>query len=121
MKLKNKKEKRYRRHRRVKGKISGTADVPRLCIFRSGKHIYAQIIDDKKGKTLLVASDLELKKIKKRSAFQKRTLKGGDKPREEKARAGKVATAYEVGKLIAQKALDLAADKKGKENRKSSV
>lgn len=48
--------KRKRRHRRVRAKIKGTADVPRLCVFRSSKYIYAQIIDDEKGKTLAAVS-----------------------------------------------------------------
>jgi len=44
--------KKQRRHKRVRAKIKGTNDVPRLCVFRSNKYIYAQIIDDEKGKTL---------------------------------------------------------------------
>ncbi|MCD7742678.1 MAG: 50S ribosomal protein L18 [Oscillospiraceae bacterium] len=51
--------KRIRRHDRVRGKISGTAERPRLCVFRSEKHIYAQIIDDVAGKTLVSASSVE--------------------------------------------------------------
>lgn len=85
MKTKIKREKRRRRHRRIRAKIFGTATRPRLCVFRSLKHIYCQLIDDEKGKTLIAASDLELKKTKK-----KRTKK-------EKA--------FGVGKLIAEKAL----------------
>lgn len=50
-----KQEKRYRRHRRVRAKIFGTAKVPRLCVFRSSKYIYAQLINDDKGKTLAAA------------------------------------------------------------------
>ncbi|MCL2401344.1 MAG: 50S ribosomal protein L18 [Oscillospiraceae bacterium] len=50
---------RKRRHRRVRGKISGTAERPRLNVFRSDKHIYAQIIDDTAGNTLCAASSLE--------------------------------------------------------------
>ncbi len=50
---------RLRRHRRVRGKISGTAAYPRLDVFRSSKHIYAQIIDDVTGTTLVAASSLE--------------------------------------------------------------
>lgn len=80
-----KKEKRYRRHKRVRAKISGKKEKPRLCVFRSAKHIYAQIIDDEKGKTMVSASDLELKKV------------------EDKAK--------EVGKLIAKKAKDLKIEK----------
>lgn len=50
---------RLRRHRRVRGKISGTAEYPRLDVFRSSKHIYAQIIDDVSGTTLVAASSLD--------------------------------------------------------------
>jgi large subunit ribosomal protein L18 len=80
-----KKEKRYRRHKRVRAKIFGKKEKPRLCVFRSAKHIYAQIIDDERGKTMVSASDLELKKVK-------------DK-------------AKEVGKLIAKKALEKKIEK----------
>lgn len=52
-------EQRKRRHRRVRGKISGTSERPRLNVFRSAKHIYAQLIDDVTGKTLVSASSLE--------------------------------------------------------------
>ena len=55
----DKNEARLRRHRRVRNKISGTAARPRLDVFRSAKHIYAQIIDDVNGKTLVSASSLE--------------------------------------------------------------
>lgn len=50
---------RQHRHKRVRGKISGTPEVPRLCVFRSNKNIYAQIIDDVQGTTLVSASSLE--------------------------------------------------------------
>ena len=49
---------RLNRHKRVRGKISGTAECPRLNVFRSTKNIYAQIIDDVKGVTLVAASSL---------------------------------------------------------------
>jgi len=58
MKKASKKENRYRRHRRVRAKIKGTSKVPRLCIFKSSKHIYAQLIDDEKGKTILSSDDI---------------------------------------------------------------
>ena len=64
MKKASKKENRYRRHRRVRAKIKGTSKVPRLCIFKSSKHIYAQLIDDEKGKTILSSDDIKLKKTK---------------------------------------------------------
>ena len=50
---------RKRRHVRVRAKVSGTAARPRLNVFRSSAHIYAQLIDDNRGHTLLAASDLE--------------------------------------------------------------
>ena len=52
-------KKRIRRHKRVRGKIFGTAQKPRLCVFRSLKNIYAQVIDDHSGKTLASASSLD--------------------------------------------------------------
>ena len=50
---------RIKRHNRVRGKISGTAERPRLCVFRSESNIYAQIIDDVAGNTLVSASTVE--------------------------------------------------------------
>lgn len=50
---------RLRRHHRIRKRISGTADRPRLCVFRSLNHIYAQVIDDSRGRTLVAASSLE--------------------------------------------------------------
>lgn len=52
---------RERRHLRVREKVSGTAARPRLCVFRSNKHIEAQIIDDVKGVTLVSSSSVSLK------------------------------------------------------------
>jgi len=50
---------RYRRHARVRAKVEGTTSRPRLCVFRSLDHIYAQIIDDSRGHTLASASTLD--------------------------------------------------------------
>ncbi len=50
---------RYRRHARVRAKVVGTSSRPRLCVFRSLNHIYAQIVDDSRGHTLISASTLE--------------------------------------------------------------
>ena len=77
---------RLRRHARVRTKISGTAACPRLNVFRSSKHIYAQIIDDVNGKTLVSASTLD----KELSSNY-----GGNKE-----------AAREVGKLVAKRALE---------------
>ena len=80
----DKNEARLRRHRRVRGKISGTAERPRLDVFRSSKHIYAQIIDAVAGVTLVSASTME---------------KGFE------GFGGNVEAANKVGKMIAEKAL----------------
>jgi large subunit ribosomal protein L18 len=53
----SKREKRYRRHKRVRAKIMGTASCPRISVFRSHRRIYAQLIDDEKGITLTAASN----------------------------------------------------------------
>ena len=53
------KKSRIKRRKRIRAKISGTAACPRLSVFRSAKHIYAQIIDDEAGKTLCSASTME--------------------------------------------------------------
>ena len=59
IKIVDKKANRIKRHKRVRGKVSGTAQCPRLNVFRSAKHIYAQLIDDNAGVTLVSASTLE--------------------------------------------------------------
>lgn len=64
---KSRPEKRYRRHLRVRKKVTGTPERPRLVVFRSLKHIYAQIVDDVAGRTILTVTDggLEGKKSEK--------------------------------------------------------
>lgn len=52
-------EQRIKRHRRLRKKISGTPDRPRLAVFRSNRHLYAQVIDDLNGRTLAAASTLD--------------------------------------------------------------
>ena len=81
----DKNEARLRRHRRVRGKISGTAERPRLDVFRSSKHIYAQIIDDVAGVTLVSASSLE---------------------KDFEGTGGNKEAARKVGQLIAKKAAE---------------
>lgn len=118
MTKKQKQKNRYWRHRRVRAKIFGTAKIPRLCAFRSHKHVYAQLIDDEKGETLVAASDLELKpKTKNPRTIAFDELGGRQKPktkakskelkeeRKEISGTGKIGIAFEVGKLIAKKAL----------------
>ncbi|MFN5873965.1 MAG: 50S ribosomal protein L18, partial [Aphanizomenon sp.] len=58
MKL-TRKESKQRRHRRVRGKVNGSPERPRLAIFRSNEHIYAQVIDDTKQETIVAASTVE--------------------------------------------------------------
>jgi large subunit ribosomal protein L18 len=77
---------RLRKHKRVRLKISGTPERPRLCVFRSSKHIYAQIIDDVSSTTLVAASTLD------------EALKGKFE------NYGNKEAAREVGKLIGNKA-----------------
>jgi large subunit ribosomal protein L18 len=77
---------RVKRHRRVRKKVSGTPERPRLAVFRSNRHLYAQLIDDIEMRTLASASTLELRKAE---AFP----------------ANSVATAEQVGKLVAERAM----------------
>lgn len=81
----NRQIERERRHKRVRNKISGTETCPRLCVFRSLKNIYAQVIDDTKGITLVSASTLD---------------------EEVKVKASNVEAAKEVGALVAKRAIE---------------
>ena len=76
----NRTARRFRRHHRVRARVSGTATRPRLAVFRSAKHIQAQLIDDESGKTIAHASDHDVK------------AKGG------------IAIAEAVGKEVAKRA-----------------
>ena len=58
-------DRRYKRHLRVRNKITGSAERPRLVVFRSLKHIYAQLVDDTTGRTLATVSDLNIEQGKK--------------------------------------------------------
>ncbi|MDR7807132.1 50S ribosomal protein L18 [Riemerella anatipestifer] len=86
----SKEQKRLRIKRRVRGKVSGTQAAPRLSVFKSNKEIYAQLIDDKEGKTLVQASSRE---------------KGFD------TKGTKVEISTAVGKAIAQKAIAAGYEK----------
>jgi large subunit ribosomal protein L18 len=79
-------QERSRIHLRIRRKISGSAARPRLCVYRSLSHIYAQVIDDHEGKTLVAASSVE-------------SNVGADKKK-----AGNIAAAKLVGKVIAERA-----------------
>ncbi|MGC9049197.1 MAG: 50S ribosomal protein L18 [Patescibacteria group bacterium] len=87
--------KRKRRHKRVRARIFGTIKRPRLSIFRSHKHIYAQLIDDERGKTLVSTSDFEFKNKQKEVIAKEK----------DRQMSNKVRIAYKVGKLIAEKSL----------------
>lgn len=84
IKVKPRNDLRKIRHQRVRTKLQGTAGRPRLSVFRSHRHIYAQLIDDQSGRTLAAASSLE----------------------PELAKGSDVAAAGRVGTLLAQRALD---------------
>ncbi len=75
MMKKNKMASRLKRHRRVRKKVFGTPDKPRLCVYRSLKHIYVQLIDDTTGKTLLVVSTLQEDVRKKLNGSMKKCEK----------------------------------------------
>lgn len=86
IKQKNRKETAAKIHKRIRVKIFGTSERPRLSIYKSNKHIYAQLIDDTKSLTLASAGTVE-KELKEKSSH------GGD-----------VDAAKEIGKLIAERA-----------------
>ncbi|MBI4304033.1 MAG: 50S ribosomal protein L18 [Chloroflexi bacterium] len=67
---------RVRRHLRVRAKVKGTAETPRLCVFRSLDHIYAQIVDDLRGHTLAAASTLD-QELKEALDSKKKTDQAG--------------------------------------------
>jgi large subunit ribosomal protein L18 len=111
---------RVRVHSRIRQRVRGTGERPRLAVFRSLSHIYAQVIDDRKGHTLAAASSGEKgseKKSDEKKSSEKPVIetaaaeKAGDK-KSEKASSGKakpasggnVAGAKQVGKLIAERA-----------------
>ena len=85
---KTRSEVREKKHKRIRNHISGTSERPRLAVFRSNNHMYAQIIDDTVGHTLVAASTLD-KSVKA-----------------ELEKTNDVAAAAYLGKVIAQKALD---------------
>jgi large subunit ribosomal protein L18 len=78
---------RLRIHERIRKRLTGTETRPRLCVFRSNKHIYAQIVDDSNGRTLVAASSRD---------SDAKNDKGG----------GNVAAAKTVGTIVAKRAID---------------
>ena len=99
---------RLRRHERVRERVVGTPQRPRLCVFRSLKHIYAQIIDDQAGRTLVAASDLEtdfrLPTDGKKPARSKKSVSRPETALPAQGKAKK-DVAGRVGGLLAQRAL----------------
>ena len=81
----NRNDVRVRIHKRIRQRLSGSAERPRLAVFRSVKHIYVQLIDDHKGKTLVSASSVD---------------------KDGKTNGGNVAAAKAIGKLVAERAKD---------------
>jgi large subunit ribosomal protein L18 len=84
---------RIKRKKRIRKKIFGTQERPRLSVFRSSKHIYAQIIDDTRGHTLMAASSMD-KSVKEQPKFD-----------------DKIAVAVYVGKLLGTRALEKGVKK----------
>ena len=87
---KDKQQARARRHYRVRKKVAGNATRPRLAVFRSNKHISAQVIDDRAGRTVAAASTLE------------KDLRGGA--------TGNIDAAKKVGRLVAERAKAAGVD-----------
>lgn len=84
-KLKTRHERRLRRHRRVRKKVMGTPERPRLCVYKSLRHLYAQLIDDLHGHTLVYVSTL-------------------DRELRDRVRGPNMEAAKAVGKLLAERA-----------------
>jgi large subunit ribosomal protein L18 len=114
----SKNETRTRIHERIRKKLRGTTERPRLTIFRSVSHIYAQVIDDTQGRTLVAASSLEGAGEKKSKSEKK--PKGEKKPEGEqkekaakkgKAIGGNLAGAKAIGQTIAQRAKEKGINK----------
>jgi large subunit ribosomal protein L18 len=95
-KTKAKLVKKERRKVKIRAKISGTREIPRLSVFRSNTSLFLQLIDDVKGVTIVSAHSREIKIKEDKS---------------ENDLAGKIAVAFELGKLIAMKALEKKVDK----------
>jgi large subunit ribosomal protein L18 len=86
---------RARIHKRIRNRLQGTAERPRLAVFRSVAHIYAQVIDDSQGKTLVSASSVD------KGA---KPAKAGKDAKAARTGGGNVAAAKSIGKLVAERA-----------------
>jgi large subunit ribosomal protein L18 len=97
---------RQRRHRRVRKKVTGTQVRPRLSVFRSSKHIYAQIVDDTTGRTIVSASSLEpdLRKVATSAAPKRAEDEEAPKGIAGLEENHKVALARAIGRAVAERA-----------------
>jgi len=88
----DKRKKRIIRKSRIKAKIRGTKEVPRLTVFRSNKYVYAQLIDDEKGRTILGASEKQIEKIPSSKRIDKSKALG--------MKIAKLASAKKIKKVV---------------------
>jgi len=104
---------RQSRRTRVRRKVRGTAEKPRLCVYRSLDHIYAQLIDDVSGQTLVSASSLRVAPAAPAAepAAEGAEEKKGKKKAAKKPSSVKMLRSVEVGKLIAQMAREKGVEK----------
>ena len=100
MDAKTRRRARVRRHVRVRRKISGTAERPRLAVYRSNRHIYAQLVDDEAARTLVAASDREVQVSGAGKAGGTGKAGGAGKAGGD----GKTAPSKAVGELLAERA-----------------
>jgi large subunit ribosomal protein L18 len=103
MDAKTRRRARVRRHVRVRRKIAGTAARPRLAVYRSNRHIYAQLVDDDAARTLIAASDRDVRVGGAGKVGEAGKAKG--------AGEGKTAPAKAVGELLAERAKAAGIDR----------
>ena len=103
MDAKTRRRARVRRHVRVRRKVAGTAARPRLAVYRSNRHIYAQLVDDDAARTLIAASDRDVRVGGTGEVGGAGTAKG--------AGEGKTAPAKAVGELLAERAKAAGIDR----------
>lgn len=101
----DKAQQRYKRHKRIKKKVAGTKEIPRLVVFRSLKHIYASLIDDINRRTILTVSTL----LKKGDGSIFHSEKDGKSRAPEGS--GNIAAAKLVGESLAKKAKEIGVEK----------
>jgi len=103
-KEKAKQEKHARRQGRIRAKVNGTKERPRLSVFRSNTGMYLQLINDDSGKTIASADMREIKKSKEGGSPRSPRLRLGEAGASSGG-AGKISVSFELGKLLAQKAV----------------